>query len=338
MMQRVRHRQVITAALTSAVMIMVAVLGSVSSEPSSYASAAGTSNTSEAQAWAEVRFATSEAQVLAAVKDAQKLQTLPNNVAPGLAVTTDAAGVPDPAGECPNISGVMEQGCVYGDLKSKKLMVVYGDSHAAMWAEALRGIANRVGWRLDVFFLAGCQLPDLPLISSETNQLNTQCQQFHALAARAIKKLHPNLLVLSSESSGQTAIGVPATPAQWQSGLMKTFASVSEPGTSMVMIGDIPQWSLNDADCLAVHMTSVQSCAVAPAQALSSNLQAEERAATFRGAKYIPTTAWACAAKCEPVINNIRVYFNQYHFGAIYIDYLTGVLQQALGIPAATNG
>jgi hypothetical protein len=336
--QTVRHRQIIIGAVTSVVTIMIAVCGSASTAPSSYASTAATSNTSEAQAWAEVRAATSEAQVLAAVRDAQKLQTLPNNVEPGLTVTTDAAGIPDPAGKCPNISGLMEQGCVYGDLKSKKLMVVYGDSHAAMWAEALRIIANRAGWRLDVFFLSGCQLPDLPLISSQTNQLNTQCQQFHALAARAIRKLHPNLLVLSSESSGQTAVGVPATPAQWQSGLMKTFASVSEPGTSTVMIGDIPQWSLNDADCLAAHMTSVQSCAVAPAQALSSNLQAEERAATLRGAKYIQTTAWACAAKCEPVINNIRVYFNQYHFGAIYIYYLSGALQQALGIPTATNG
>ena len=324
MMKRNGHRRNIVVAVTSVVVIMIAVCGS--------ASTAATSNTSEAQAWDEVRAATSEAQVLTAVKDAQKLQTLPNNVEPGLTVTTDAAGVP--AGKCPTASGVMaQQGCAYGDLKSKKLMVVYGDSHAAMWAEALKIIASRAGWRLDAFYLSGCQLPDLPLISSLTNQLNTQCQQFHALAARAIKKLHPNLLVLSSESSGQTAVGVPASPAQWQSGLMKTFASVSEPGTSMVMIGDIPQWSLNDADCLAAHMTSVQSCAVAPAQALSSNLQAEERAATLSGAKYIPTTAWACAAKCEPVINNIRVYFNQYHFGGIYIDYLSGALQQALGIP-----
>ena len=201
---------------------------------------------------------------------------LPNNVLPGLTVTTDAAGVP--AGKCPIASGVMaQQGCAYGDLKSKKLMVVYGDSHAQMWAEALKIIADRTGWRLDVFALPGCELPDLTLISNVTNQPNTQCQQFHVLAAQAIKQLHPNLLILSSESSGQTAVGIPATPSQWQSGLEKTFASVSEPGTSMVMIGDIPQWSLNDADCLALHMTSVQSCAVAPAQALSSNLQAEKQ-------------------------------------------------------------
>jgi len=333
MMQRNRHRRIIIGAVTSVAMIIIAVCGSVSSAPSSAGATAATSNSSEAQAWDAVTAATSAAQVLAAVRTAQKLQTLPNNVEPGLTVTTDGAGVP--TGKCPNTSGVMvSQGCAYGDLSSKKVMVVYGDSHAAMWAEALRLIATRAGWRLILFALPSCPLPDLPLISEQTNVPNTQCQQFHVLAARAIKKLHPNLLVVTSESTGHTAVGVPATPRQWQSGLVKTLASLSERGTSMVMIGDIPQWPLNDADCLAAHMNSVQSCASSPAQALSSDLQAEQRAAALSGAKYIPTTAWACAAKCEPVINNIRVYFNQYHFGAIYIKYLSGALQQLLGIPS----
>jgi len=288
-------------------------------------------DTSEAQAWAELKPATSTTQVLSAVRAAQKLQTLPNNVAPGLSVTTDAAGVP--TGTCPNASGVMaQQGCAYGDLKSKKIMVVYGDSHAAMWAEALQMIAKNVGWKLVVYALPGCQAPDLSLINADTNQPNTQCQQFHTLAVRAIKAQHPNLLVVTSESNGDSSVGTSATPSQWQSGLTKTFASLSEPGIQMVMIGDIPQWPLNDADCLAAHMTSVQSCAAPVAQVLSPNLHAEMQAATLSHVKYISTTGWVCGAKCEPVIGNIRTYYNQYHFGAIYIAYLNRVLQQALGL------
>lgn len=294
-------------------------------------SAASAANTSEADAWAALRPATSDAQVLGAVKAAQNLQTLPNNVQPGLTVTNDGAGVG--TGKCPNTSGVMvSQGCAYGDLTSKKLMVVYGDSHAAMWAEALQIIAKRTGWKLAVFSLSGCPAPDLSLISAQTNGPNTQCQQFHTLAVQAIKKLHPSLLVVTSESTGQTAVGVAATPTQWQSGLTKTFASLSEPGTSMVMIGDIPQWPLDDGDCLAARMTNVQGCSASPAQAVSANVQAEHRAAKLSGVKYISTTDWACATKCEPVIGNIRVYFNQYHFGAIYTAYLSDPLQQALGL------
>jgi hypothetical protein len=324
---QMKHRITIGAGIWMALIAIVACGLPVTATPA----AAAIADTSEAQAWSELVPAMSAAQVVSAVRAAQKLQTVPSNLAPGLSVTTDAAGVP--TGKCPSASGVMaSQGCAYGDLKSKKLMVVYGDSHAAMWAEALQMIAKNVRWKLIVYAFAGCQAPNVPLISSQTNQLNTQCQQFHVLAAQAIKKLHPNLLIVTSESTGDTSSGTSATPSQWQLGLTKTFASLSEPGTSMVMIGDIPQWPLDDADCLAAHMDSIQSCAAPSNQVLSPNIQAEQKAATLSHVKYISTTAWACAAKCEPVIDNKRVYFNQYHFGAIYTAYLSSVLQQMLSL------
>jgi len=328
MTEKMRCRRIVSGAVTSVVLVAISLCGLLFAVPPSAASAA---NTSENDAWNWLRPATSDAQVLGAVKTAQNLQTLPNNVQPGLTVTTDGAGVG--TGKCPNTSGVMAlQGCAFGDLKSKKLMVVYGDSHAAMWAEALQIIAKRTGWKLVVFAFPGCPLPDLQLISAQTNGPNTQCQQFHMLAVPAIKKLHPNVLIVTSESTAQTAVGVNATPTQWQSGLMKSFASLSEPGTTMVMIGDIPQWPLDDADCLAAHMTSVQNCAASPTQAVSANVQAEQRAAKLNGIKYVSTTAWVCAAKCEPIVGDIRVYNNQYHFGAIYTAYLSEPLQQALGL------
>ncbi len=222
MTKKTWRRRLVGGAVTSVAMVAIAVCGSLLAVPPSAASAA---NTSEADAWAALRPATSDAQVLGAVKAAQNLQTLPTSVQPGLTVTNDGAGVG--AGKCPNTTGVMaSQGCAYGDLTSKKLMVVYGDSHAAMWAEALQIIAKRTGWKLVVFSLSGCPAPDLSLISAQTNGQNTQCQQFHTLAVQAIKKLHPSLLVVTSESTGQTAVGVAATPTQWKSGLTKTFASL----------------------------------------------------------------------------------------------------------------
>ena len=73
------------------------------------------------------------------------------------------------------------------------------------------------------------------------------------------------------------------------------------------MIGDIPEWSGDDADCLAANMNNVQYSAVPTAEGLQPNLQAEEAAATAAGARYISATPVVCATKCEPIINNIRV-------------------------------
>ena len=44
--------------------------------------------------------------------------------------------------------------CAYGDQSpNAKLMVIFGDSHATMWAAALEGVAAKNGYRLRVFSL-----------------------------------------------------------------------------------------------------------------------------------------------------------------------------------------
>jgi hypothetical protein len=212
-------------------------------------------------------------------------------------------------------------------------MVVYGDSHAGMWGSALETIATRIGWRLESFYLPGCTAPDLPLISLQTNNPNTQCTKFHDVAVPTIRALHPNLVVVTSESTGETASGVYATPAEWQSGLEKTLKSLSEPGTALSVIGDIPQWNGDDANCLAANMNDVQACAVPTSQALSPDLQAEKNAAALSGAQYVSTTAAICEAKCEPIVNNMRVYLDEYHLTNAYVHYLSGPLQQAMDLP-----
>ena len=281
-------------------------------------------------------------QVLRAVQSAQTLQSVPSDLEPSLDDTNDfpSAGPYFGSTRCghpePNSAGVPPLGfgqCVYGDLHSKRLMVVYGDSHADMWSEALEIIAARAGWRLETFYLDGCPGPDLNFVSFQTNVPNTQCSEFHKIAPPAIRALHPNLIVVSSESSQQVARGVLATPAQWQSGWTTTFESLTEPGTTLAMIGDIPQWSGDDADCLAAHMNDVQQCAVPAGAALSVNLQAEQAAATRAGAHYISATPVICGAKCEPIIDNIRVYFDEYHLTNVFVQYLSGPLQQALDLP-----
>jgi hypothetical protein len=272
---------------------------------------------------------------------------VPNNLRPSLTDTNDGAGPGSAYGtvKCgksvPNAANIPSAdfgGCVYGDPTGSNLMVVYGDSHAQMWAEALQLIAARAGWRLVVFALPSCQVADLPLISFQTGTLNNQCVTFHQIAPVAIQKLHPNLIVVTSISIGKLTTG-DATAAQWQDGLSKTFQSLAEPGTAIDMIGDIPQWSQNSANCLAEHMTSVQSCATPVASAVSYTLSAEQAASAAAGVKYIPTTQWVCAAMCEPIVDGIRVYYNQYHFGATYTKYLSGALQEAMGLssPAAST-
>jgi SGNH domain (fused to AT3 domains) len=290
----------------------------------------------------------SVSMVLQSVRAAQSIESVPAGLQPGLSNTSDVAqafgnGAPKRY-KCHSIprnkAGIPNYafgGCVYGDLTGKQLMVVYGDSHAGMWASTLSTISSELGWKLELFDLPGCPLPDLSFVSDQTGDPNTQCSEFHKEAPPAIKALHPNIVVLSSYSSEEVSRGVYATSSQWQSGLESTFKALSEEGTKLIMIGNMPAWENDNAQCLAAHMSNVQSCAEATAEAEAPNIQAEQSASAQTGVQYIPTTSWFCAAKCEPIIGTYLVYLNEYHMTAAYAQYLSGTLEEAMGLAGTSE-
>jgi hypothetical protein len=280
-----------------------------------------------------------QAEVLKSVQAAQDLKAVPSDLRPSLSNTTDQAE-PGFGGnyQCgsarpnkPDVPSYAFGGCTYGDLEGKKLMVAYGDSHAGMWGEALQYIALREGWRLVTFYLPGCPAPDLRFISWTTNSPNTQCNLFHESAPAAIDKLHPQVVVVTSEAGPQQVKrNVMATGAQWEAGWSVVIRSLQQKGTRVVMIGDIPQWDNDDADCLSAHMGDVQACAAPPSVALAPNVSADESAARETNISYISPAPWICAKECEPVVDGMRVYLDQYHLTATYVAYLSGALQGEL--------
>jgi hypothetical protein len=283
----------------------------------------------------------STAQVLEAVKAAEQVQTLPHTVAKSLR---------DPDDE--NVTGCFDRldthkaaeleahqpasdinfgECAYGDQTGTKLMVIYGDSRAYMFAAPLELIAAKAGWKLRVFGFGGCEVADLEYFSDQTNAPNKDCDAFHSSAISQIRALHPNLVITTSAGDHYLADGTVPTPAQLQDGWVSTFQKLAQPGTRLAMIGPIPFWPNDDARCLAAHVKEVQVCTVATAEVATNQYEAPQAAAaTTAGVVFISPRPWVCADRCEPVIADIRVYRERYHFSRTYAVYLTGALSEAL--------
>jgi hypothetical protein len=283
--------------------------------------------------------------VLKAVQAAQSLQSLPSGVKSTL--TANDLAAPGFGGNVICESGATNKPglpdyefgeCSYGDLTSKKLMVVYGDSHAGMWGEALQYIALRAGWKLVTFDLSNCPAPALNYVSWATNTLDTQCEAFHSAAPAAIARLHAQLVVVTSDAQAQQAKhGVIYTAAQWEQGWSQTLKQLRHVGTRLVMIGDIPQWADDSSACLAAHTSTVQDCASLPQPALAPDIASERQAASANKVQYISPTNWICGKQCEPVIDGLRVFNDEWDLTSIYVAYLSGALQQSLGIPNASS-
>jgi hypothetical protein len=282
----------------------------------------------------------SNAQVLAAVKQGESITKVPSNLTPVLTNENDIEvlnnGVCSAHYSAPKVGiDALHFGqCTYGDPTGKRLLVIFGDSHAGMWLTAIRYAAARAGWRVRIFYFPGCPAPDLTFYSQTTNSPNTGCNQFRTDAIKAIRKLQPAMLVVTSATlSQEVAKGVVATSTQWETGLSKTLSLLKMPTTQLVVIGDIPVLAQDDATCLAAHESNVKACATPLAQAETGVYNpAEEQAAAANGAKYIPTYQWMCTQLCVPIVGHIRVYNNQFHISATYAKYLSGAVQTALGL------
>jgi hypothetical protein len=300
----------------------------------------GHENTPNTPPSANESYATT-AQVLEAVKSAEQVQTLSKTVAASLANPDDrtASGCFDRTDthmpsvlEARKRSGDIVFGdCAYGDQNGTKLMVLYGDSRAGMFSAPLELLAAKNGWKLRVFGFGGCELADLEYWSEETNAPNKDCDAFRSAAISQIQALHPNLVITTSAGDHKLADGTIPTPAQLQNGWQSTFQKLAQPGTRLAMIGPIPFWPNNDARCLAAHEGNVQACSIAATDVVTNGYEAPQAAAAAAGGVvFVSPKPWVCADKCEPVIADIRVYRNSYHFSATYAVYLRGALGESL--------
>ena len=280
------------------------------------------------------KYATTE-QVLAAVEAAQQTHALSDAAAKHL------VDLSKPHQDGPEIcfderqthvttSDTMLGECAYGDPNGKKLMALFGDSRAPMWAATLERVAAISGWQVRVFAKGGCPVADLEYQNNETHAPDPECNTFRSAAIDEIGKLHPQLVVMASHAGHTLANGEEPTTGQWQDGLVSTIQKLARPDTRVAILGAIPGWDNNDAQCLAAHAQDVQACSSPPADAVTPFFDAERAAASATGAHFVETIPWVCAEKCEPVIADIVVYYNPYHFTKKYADYLSGAMTEAL--------
>lgn len=223
--------------------------------------------------------------------------------------------------------------CVYGDANGTRTMILFGDSHAAMWLPGFDVLARRTHWKLVFLAKSGCSAPLLHFFDPFRGKYPfKECDEWHAYAINRINQTNAELLVVADEfDTPQGAGRRQFTPAEWQHGLEKTLARVTSRRTKKVVLGDIAYLPKSAPECLAAHASDVQACS-APARLAvkTDHAQAERAAASHGGATYVNVVPWFCSATCTPIIGNMVVYFDAYHITKTYATFLSGALESAL--------
>ncbi len=291
--------------------------------------------------------ADSAADVLKLVAAAAEIQALPENIRPPLQdAITD---FPVSRGSNPSLRALQRQGCsqgqdvqpigacTFGDPAGSRTIVLFGDSHIAMWFSAFNLMGQRLHWKIVLLEKSACSVPSTSVTRTETSNGAVavpypECVIWRQDAIARINELRPDLVVISDDTNNIAPDGRPLGAAEWSAGLEATLNQIRPSTTAMLILGDIPHMSQpSPPECLAQHSHEIQACSTPRAVAVAAEHGDVERAvARVTGAKYLDVTPWLCSSVCTALVGDMAVYLNEDHVTATYATYLAGAIEEAV--------
>jgi peptidoglycan/LPS O-acetylase OafA/YrhL len=220
-----------------------------------------------------------------------------------------------------------------GDRKGRKVIVLFGDSHAAQWFPAMNKIAVQRHARLAVFTKGACSAADVKIYLPPVKRGYSECVTWRKAAMARIRALHPTVIVTSSNADGGDPQGLSGTlDGKWSKAWTRTTKRLAAPGTQVVYLNDTPWPKGNVPDCLAQHPRSIQKCEQSPKRAVGSARRSMmARAVAKAGATVVDPMPWFCSlSACPVVVGNILVYKDESHISTVYAKLLAPLLGEKL--------
>jgi peptidoglycan/LPS O-acetylase OafA/YrhL len=287
--------------------------------------------------------------LLRQVSAATSISKIPENVVPALANVGNYWGGNYEAPTCQASAAQWTEAiCTLGDPTSKRLMVVYGDSHALMWLPAFNNIARIAHWKLVVLAKPYCPAELVTIVNEPgfgpINGPDLACDYWHRWAIDWINSNNPQLLVITQESAYQAPATPSSAPArfsrsEWKTGLTTLLSAVNAGHIRTVILGNIPLLAGVDGPvCLAHHPDNIQACSVPRSSAVLWPNSIEQSVAKAKGVGYVNVVPWFCSSRCTALVGRYCIYLDDVHINALWALYLQNVLADSLGFEQSALG
>ncbi len=293
----------------------------------------GTMATAQASSFAPLPAPGSPKQVAKAVVQSTSIRTVPANLTPKL---TQAGLVTFPNTQ---LGAKCVATCSWGKENAKPLVILFGDSHAYMWAPAVARAVLAAHGRLILYSSMGCVVAKLHLYGKwgNPNAYNTGCDTWRTKTIKKIQSKKPTLVLLAERTSyilsGPNTL---VTDAEFRAGLTTSMTEIKRSGAKVLMLGDNPPFAnyLDPTGCVAQHPKAVQQCSAplrTSAPLWRDRHRAEASVAAANGVTFFDSTKWICGKKsCSPIIGNMVVYRDWSHISTTYSAYLSDVIGEAM--------
>jgi hypothetical protein len=224
--------------------------------------------------------------------------------------------------------------CIYGSSGSHTTVVLFGDSHAGHWFDAVNWISNRRHWRLVVMTKEGCT----PAEVAFRDDSDSLCARWRDKAEARIAQLHPALVIVSwarwmAPLAGEQDGVATGHGGPWQDGVAAIFQFLRRSAKRVVFISDTPYLPRPAPDCVAGHLSDVRPCTTKRVDAaiLPAIKAAELRIARQEQIDTIDPVSWFCTPRiCPVIVRNILVYHDKSHMTTEWSSFLAPALAKAI--------
>jgi peptidoglycan/LPS O-acetylase OafA/YrhL len=207
--------------------------------------------------------------------------------------------------------------CEYANLESDKVMVLYGDSHAAQWFPALLEIANRSGYKLISLTKSAC--PSVETVRKDQGGFKmSRCAKWRENTTERIRQIQPDVLVMSSFQYFAQPPQFKDRTKWWNDGQRKLLRDVKDSSSHLIYITDTPHPMRDIPACLTNN--SISKC----------NTSQRSENLSISGFKVVDPNPWLCSNVCPAVKDGVVAYRDASHISVDMSIALIPRLTQAL--------
>lgn len=226
--------------------------------------------------------------------------------------------------------------CVFGDLESETDLVLVGDSHAAHWAPAMIKLAERNGWRLEIFTRSACGFADVEMVGPGSTEY-PKCTQWNEEVLDEIIKSSPDLVITSNSSIRRVwdsrPLSAGASADLFSDGLHRAWERLNSSEIPVVAIRDTPRMDIDVPECVSANASQLTECSVPRRQAVDTQPKPDlEAAAGLSRTGVIDANGWICPEEsCSPIIGNVLVWRDGHHLTETFSKTLATPVEELLG-------
>ncbi|GAA4415663.1 acyltransferase family protein [Georgenia halophila] len=218
-------------------------------------------------------------------------------------------------------------GCQKGEDSEAPRVVLFGDSHAASWYPALKGIAEEGDIQLDVNAKSSCQ----SAMTEGDGEGREACVQWRENVIGRLNEDPPDLVMLANYPR-LYASEAEDSEAFWRDALNQTIDALPEE-TQVSIVADNPTMPAVPASCLSRHVENADRCAADVQDALDAPTRAAERtlAAERDRVDRIDLTSFFCNdSTCPAVIDDRLAYRDTHHLTRTFSESLEPLVREEL--------